>query len=99
VNAFRDGTAVSVEDQFHPAQMNGLAVLKERFPHRGAVDKSAVGGPQVFNQHALLSDIDLAMRGGNRPIVEFEIVGESAPDEIGAGLELDFPSRWRTGID
>ena len=39
------------------------------------------------------------MSGGDRGILDGDIVGGAASERIGAGLEVELPGGWRTGMD
>ena len=66
---------------------------------RRAVDKRAVGGTEIFEQHASVAQRDFTMVRGDRAVIDDEIVVFAAPDSIYAGLELNFPSLRCSSID
>jgi len=79
--------------------MNGLPGEKRCFPDLGAIDISAVGRPEVFDEYIALIDNDLAMRTGNWRIIDLEIIGEPPAEKVRSRLELDFPRCGGTGVN
>ena len=76
-----------------------LARLQIGFRHGHAADKCAVGGAKVFEQHRVIRDGDFTVPGGNRAVIDDEIVLVATPDAIDARFQEDFPRLRGAGID
>jgi hypothetical protein len=81
------------EKQFNATEVDGLARGQVSLPDGGAIDESPIGGTEILDEYIALIYKNLAMRPGNRRVVDFEVVGEAAAQEIWTRLEFDFPRR------
>ena len=76
--------------------MDGLAWLQRGFRHGRAIDKSPVRRSKIFDNDIPAIDDDAAVRTGYGGIGDLEIIGKPSTEQIGARLELNFPSGRRT---
>jgi hypothetical protein len=71
---------VGTEYQFQAAQVNALAWLERGFSDASAIDVSAIGGAQVYDDGVAAIHNDLAMGTRDGRIIELEIICRAPPD-------------------
>ena len=76
-----------------------LAVMKLENIHGHTLDESPVGRTEVSDCDRRVCHRDFAMMGGDRRMVDDEIVALAAPYPVESGLEFDLPGLRRSWID
>ena len=77
-----------IENHFHQAELEALAVSQDGFLDRKPVNKGAVGGVEILDDDGILRAGDLTMEARNRRVFDLNIIGIVATQPADTGFEV-----------